>query len=515
VDRRQLAFTVTAVVLALVLGAGVALLATSGGDEDEASDRPRASTTSTSVAPVTSTTTLAPRPGVTVPTLSPPTVVVIPPTSTTPTTKASKPRRPRRPATTTTAPPTTAPPTTVAPQVVPEEPPTTTAPSTSTSTSTTTTTVPATGEPGVGRTELRLAVVADDAATFDGATAWANSVNRRGGLADRTVRLDLLTTDGTAAGYAAAVAKACEQSFAMVATHSVHDADATPLACGIPDLPVEAFAPEHAQGSSTYPAFPRSAEVASVGPYRWLQTEVEGCCAQYVLVPAEGPDRAATEASIAITERLGFTTVSTPDVDLDASSADYDALAQDLAASDVTFVTSGLGADSTLELRRAAAAAGVTDVPVWYCDARCYFPTFATSDDADGQYVAIETVPFGDRRDVPELRSYLRETIRADDFPSYAGLRAYVAGLLFEEALGPVSDEHGDDGLTRARLLESLASIDAFTGNGLVGATDVGARSPSGCFVLLRVDDGRFARVTPAVRGSLDCGADNLVELDD
>jgi hypothetical protein len=137
-----------------------------------------------------------------------------------------------------------------------------------------------------------------------------------------------------------------------------------------------------------------------------------------------------------------------------------------------------------------------------------------TDSRAEGQYVGIETVPFGDRRVVPELRAYLRAAARTERPSSYEGLRAYVAGVLFEEAVADVVADHGSDGLTRSRLVESLGAVHDFTGRGLVGATDVGARAPNGCFVLLQVNGGRFTRVAPAERGSLDCGSQNLVQLD-
>jgi outer membrane biosynthesis protein TonB len=531
VDRRQLAFTLTAVVLALVLGAGVALLATSGADDETADPPDRRSTTTTSAVSTTTTTILVPRPGVTVPTTPPPTIQINPPSTTTPTAKAPKPKpkRKRAPkATTTTAPPVTVapqaapvtePPTTQPPTTQPPttQPPTTQPPTTTSSSPTTTTTVPVPeGQTGISPTQIRLSVIADDQATLDGASAWASALNRRGGLAGRKVRLDLLATDGTAEGYDAAVATACERSFAMVATSSVFDANAEPLSCGIPDLAVDTSGAAHTDNPTTYAAFPRQDGVASVGAYRWLQTEHDECCAQFVLVPAEdGPARAATEVAIAAGEAVGFDTVASPDVATDAPSTDYDAYAQDIVASGATLVTSGLGADSTLELRGAANTAGVTDVDAWYCDARCYDAAFAEDADSNGEYVAIETVPFSDRRDVPELRAYLRATARAQHPSSYGGLRAYVTGVLFEEAVAPVLAEHGDDGLTRERLLASLASIDAFTGRGLVGTTDVGARTPNGCFVLVQADAGRFTRVDPVERGSLSCGSQNLVVLDD
>ena len=74
----------------------------------------------------------------------------------------------------------------------------------------------------------------------------------------------------------------------------------------------------------------------------------------------------------------------------------------------------------------AAARAGVAGVDAWYCDARCYDDSFLTdgSADVEDQYVAIDTVPFSDRRKVPALRAYLGAVARAGDEPGYDGLRA-------------------------------------------------------------------------------------------
>ena len=521
-DRRQLAITATAVGLALVLGAGVALLATSGADEPTGSvSSPTgapgiSSTTSTSVASTTTTRS----PIVTVPTLSPGTIVIIPPTTTT-----TRPKRTPRtqPTTTTTTPPATvAPAATTSPTTAPPETSTTTAPTPTvtepTVTSTTTTTSPApTTEIGVTKRRIRLAVIADDVDVLAGARAWSEVVNRRGGIGGRKLRLDLLATGGTADGYANAVATACSRDLAIVAGLSSLAADPAPLDCGIPDIAIETLTEAHTQHDTTYAAFPRRAGTEAVGPYRYLQTAVEDCCSQFVLVPDREPGRAATAAAIAAATEIGFDAVATPDVAVDAPESDYDALAQDLLAADATFVSSGLGRDSTIELRRASDDAGVTGVEVWFCDARCYEPTFLTEGSVavDDQYVAIETVPFTDRRKVPEMRSYLKATARNGETADYDALRAYVTGLLAEQALRAVIDAHGDDGITRAGLLDALAAIHDFTGAGLVGPTDVGGRAPNGCAVVLQVRDGEFTRVHPAERGSLDCGPQNLVELGD
>ena len=359
-------------------------------------------------------------------------------------------------------------------------------------------------------------MIADEEHAFEGARAWANAVNRNGGLASRKIRIDALSTGGTAEGYAAAVGRACDRDFAIVAGLSAFDGDTEPLDCGVPDIPIEAIAATHATRDTTYAAFPRRPRVEAIGPYRALQAATEGCCDEYALVPESEPDRAPTLATVDALTKIGFDAVATPNVPTTATDADYDAFAEDLAASGATFAWSGLGQNSTIALRRAGVAAGVSSTTTWYCDARCYDPAFLTQGSAAvvGENVGIETVPFSDRRDVPALRTYLRATARDGGRASYDGLRAYVAGSLFQEALDRVVKDHGTNGITRARLLETLAEIHDFTAGGLVGPTDVGGGDPTGCMVLLRVEDGRFVRNDPAERGNLDCSPDNLVTLD-
>jgi hypothetical protein len=155
-------------------------------------------------------------------------------------------------------------------------------------------------------------------------------------------------------------------------------------------------------------------------------------------------------------------------------------------------------------------------VTAWFCDHSCYEQQFLADggDAIEGQFVAIEATPFTDRLEVPKLRSYLRVTARAEEEESYPGLRAFVAGLLFEQAAKGVIDAEGNDGLTRAGLLDALSGTHDFTAGGIVGATDVGERAPTGCYVLLQVVEGKFKRVNPAEKGELSCGADNLVTAD-
>jgi hypothetical protein len=110
------------------------------------------------------------------------------------------------------------------------------------------------------------------------------------------------------------------------------------------------------------------------------------------------------------------------------------------------------------------------------------------------------------------LRTFLKYTDEPDGF----SIQAFAAGLFFAEAVNAVVKADGNNGLTRARLLEEAANIHAFDAGGMIGVTDVGGRIPSSCFVLTQVRDGEFERVTPKKKGTFNCKKSNrkTVELD-
>jgi hypothetical protein len=41
----------------------------------------------------------------------------------------------------------------------------------------------------------------------------------------------------------------------------------------------------------------------------------------------------------------------------------------------------------------------------------------------------------------------------------------------------------------------------------------VGNRVPNGCFVMMKVQDGKFVRAEPAAKNQLNCGDQNLITV--
>jgi len=93
------------------------------------------------------------------------------------------------------------------------------------------------------------------------------------------------------------------------------------------------------------------------------------------------------------------------------------------------------------------------------------------------------------------------------------GLYAWAAGIEFQQALQSVVKAKGNNGITRANLLDALKNMHSFDANGLIGKTDVGGKVTTNCFVLEQVQNGKFVRVYPTKKGTFDCKPSNHVTV--
>jgi hypothetical protein len=102
---------------------------------------------------------------------------------------------------------------------------------------------------------------------------------------------------------------------------------------------------------------------------------------------------------------------------------------------------------------------------------------------------------------------------KADGF----GAQAWTAGLFFRDVVNNVVKAHGSNGLTRARFLEEARKVHDFRadvgGEGMLGPTDVGGKKVTGCFVLTQVKGGKYVRVYPKEKGTLNCDRKNVITV--
>ena len=105
----------------------------------------------------------------------------------------------------------------------------------------------------------------------------------------------------------------------------------------------------------------------------------------------------------------------------------------------------------------------------------------------------------------------------ADSKPTAAGIAAWSAALLFEEAVsrsvGTNSASYKPENLSQEGVLAAAQSITFWDARGLHGISNPADAIPSSCFVIMTLDDGLWKKRNSLLGGELSCEDENLVEL--
>jgi ABC-type branched-subunit amino acid transport system substrate-binding protein len=405
---------------------------------------------------------------------------------------------------------------------------------------------PESTEIGISADEIRIAVVADvenplAPGLFEGAPngvkGFAKYINSKGGLAGRKVVVDFIDSHLSPDDARNAIIKACSEDFAIVGTaalflNNVDDlvgcVDKAGVATGLPEIPIvttEAVqqcspvsfpvnAPqllcstkdEHPQtfraNRGTVQYYQRVLDKDLHGVFAYSNDLKSASAAGLVLARGSQAGGVKSDGEEGISGRAPQSAF-TPLVQLMKDSASNYSL--------------GTGPfTSTVALRKEAKLQGVDpDDVVWDCFSNCYDERLIEQGGAEieGQYVTLSQLPFSETKQNKALANYVKFTgkDKIDGFGSYA----WVAGLLFRDAVNSIVEKDGNNALTRKALLDALAQIHDFDGDGMWGTTDIGNRVPTPCFMLTQVQDGEFTRVYPKKAGTLDCKQSNQIEIEE
>jgi hypothetical protein len=357
--------------------------------------------------------------------------------------------------------------------------------------------------------------------------AFAADVNARGGLAGRRVVVDFYDSHLSASDTQNAILAACQRDFAVVGTGASLVNDITPLvscpdqrgrATGLPDLSTFALDPGYVCSPVSFQVAPSPLDCSTatrtpqtyrvlVGPADYYRRRHPGLHGVYVL---SGDLRSVQNAAQPLVH--GWTQAG---IGQDLSGPAFvSSLATRAALTPVvraihdhqsTFVYAGVPVSQVASLRAEAKLQGVRSVQVWTCAFECYDQALlhAGGADVEGQSITSTTIPFEEARAVPALARYLRG-VGAGKATGF-GVQAWEAALLFRDVVDGLAARTGPNGLTRAAFLAGIRSVHGFTADGILGATDVGGRRPSDCYLVLTVRAGRFARVYPKTPGTFDC----------
>jgi hypothetical protein len=407
-------------------------------------------------------------------------------------------------------------------------------------------------EIGVTADTIRIAVIADVdnpvqpglfQGTVDGVQAFAKYINgTKDKLAGRNVQVDFIDSKLSADEARNAVIRACQEDFAIVGTNALFLNNVQPMeqcvdkagqAVGLPDVPTLQAETAHqcspisfaiiaaAIDCSTVNQHPQtySARVGQILYYKKKNKDLHGVW----VLPSD------------LKSTINSTTpVATGDVkagvkkDEDffkisglATQSDYTPVAQAIKQHNSTYAQSISDYKSSLKMRKEAKVQGVTSVKVWDCALQCYDAKFLEQGGADveGQYASLFFIPFEEAKQNKSVDAFLKNIggkSKADGFAA----QSWTAGLFFRDVVNNVVKANGNNGLTRARFLEEARKIHDFRaevdGQGMIGPTDVGGKKLNGCFVLTQVKNGKYVRVFPKDKGTLNCDSKNVttVQLD-
>jgi hypothetical protein len=397
---------------------------------------------------------------------------------------------------------------------------------------------------GITPTQIRLAVIADvdtpvDPGLFQSAVsevnAWAALVNKHGGIAGRKVVIDFYDSKLSANETTNATIQACSRDFAIVGTEalfmddvsnvvSCKDAQGKPV--GIPDLAGLALDPAELCSPVTYTVSTDASFCPTLNQHPQTYTTAQGDFLYYLknnknlhgifvvandTKPAENSQIVVFNAGINLGVKKDGTGIYT--VSATSPQSAMTPLIQVVKANNSNFVYNGSAYSTMVELRREAILQGVNSVKVWACNQGCYDTHLIQQGGADveGTYSVLTTLPFySEYNSNASLKSLVHQLGGVNNL-NENGLEAYLAALLFQDSAQKALANGGT--LTRQSLLTALKSQNAFTGQGILGPTDVAAHKAPPCIVMTQVKNAKWVRVYPTKVGTFDCNPKNTVQL--
>jgi hypothetical protein len=367
-----------------------------------------------------------------------------------------------------------------------------------------------------------------------GVKAWAAFENAHGGLAGRRINVTGIDTKLGSENATSAFIQGCNNSFALIGTavllaQNFSDLltckDKTGAATGLPDFPV--VVTEVAQQCSpvSFAINPATLDCSTANQHPQSYRAGTGPSAYYVkkfgklraafIYPSPAESASAKAAQIPLfgaQAAKGIAEVYQQDVSAFATRSEYTPIVAAMTANHATYARSGLPVDSMVKLRQEANAQQTT-IKVWDCSLQCYDSRLIGlgGPDVEGQYVYIPFLPFLGKNNEAKHNATLATFLKYDKTPDGFGIQAFAAGLFFTELVNKVVAKGGPNALTRKAILAEAPTIHNFDAGGMIGATDVGGRIPSPCFMLTQVKNGDYVRILPKANGTFNCDPSNVV----
>ena len=185
---------------------------------------------------------------------------------------------------------------------------------------------------------------------------------------------------------------------------------------------------------------PLKAFVGSTKYYETLASPLKGI----FLVPGDLPTTVQSATyQIEGQKQAGVEWVGAYKVSGRSEQSAYTPLVQTASSSGVNYVYNGSNDAVMINIRREAAAQGLTDVKVWACSLACYTNKFkAAGADVEGTYTWMQFLPFEDKGSNTGSTTTSRTSVST---PDSFGAQAWMAAVLFQEAVDKIVETDGPE----------------------------------------------------------------------
>jgi hypothetical protein len=364
--------------------------------------------------------------------------------------------------------------------------------------------------------------------------AFADYVNANGGIACRQLEVKLWDSKLNADESKNGLIDACRTAVALVGSNALFNPDVSPMAqckdeagaiTGLPDIAALANDINQLCNKTTFliQAVSEKCEtltgerdlVASRGTIAYQLKQAGGTLHGLYMVPGDLPTTVQSATPQIKAQALqGVKWDATLKVSGRDEQAAYTPRVQVIKANKSNYVYNGSNDRAMVNMMKEAKAQGVDTVKVWACSLACYTPNFLNTGGAavEGTYVWMPFLPFEEADSNPALGTYVDNITRFAEVDSF-GAQAWQAGMLFKEIIDGIVESDGVNGITRVKILEALRAKTDFTADGWMGDEGKDLRGVSSCFLIMRVEGGKFVRKFPAEKGKLECDRSNLMTV--
>jgi ABC-type branched-subunit amino acid transport system substrate-binding protein len=358
----------------------------------------------------------------------------------------------------------------------------------------------------------------------DAVQGFEKYINANGGIGCRKLKVETWDSKLTPEEAKNGQINACSTALAMVGGNSLFNPDVTEMnTCadskgqptGVPDISAlandineqcakNAFIiqgiSEKCPADGSVPSGKRDL-VAFIGQLQYYKT-IEPNLVGLYLVPGDLPTTVQSATfQIEAQAQNGVDWIGAVKVSGRDEQSAYTPRVQAVRSGNANYVYDGSNDVAMMNMRREAATQSLDSVKVWACSLACYTDKFkAASSEVQNTYVWMQFLPFEDKGANDELDNYLASVATPDSF----GAQAWMAAVLFQDAVNKVVATDGPNGITRASLLTALNGITSFDAHGWMGA-----KNPKGgfsdCMVILKMGTSGFERQAPTDKGTMDC----------